>query len=620
MARGVAVVGHGLEALWKRTRQQLLATARELELRGVSRLRKNELAQRVLEALRERGLAAGLPGEAPDAAAPPPRVALAPATDPAPAPQPPPSAPEGDPGATAKLDLGPGARRAKPVQHIPWSYGVDRVTAAAVDPEQLYVHWEITDEAIEVARGRLREAGEHAWLALRVYDTTGVLFDGTNAHGHFDHRIERSDRQWFFHIGKPTSSAFVDVGLRAPDGSFRRIARSGRVDFPRAEPAPWSDPEWMTVVAGEPVAGSAGAPAAAAGWAREGAAAAGASAGGAGAPAGGGPGPAAGEGHGAAPGAAVTAFPPIPLWVLRQTASGHEAWLRQMGWEGEVTRVEWSASSGGEGWFEVEGRFEWQGPLTLARWEAGPFSYPVEVEEPRREAWQGKTMAYQVGGVTHVVDGPWEVVIKNLGARVGRSVVARWEVYRSWPAQGGREVRDVPATAGATARPAGSSALAPGASEQVWLGASELRYGGASELWRLGASELRLGGASERRLAGSSAWMHAGASERAARGASELRLGGASERTLAGGSERALGGASEQRRGGASELRPGGASELRLGGASERVLGGASELRAGASEQRARPPAGPIAPPSPGPADGAPSPYPPAPAAAPEEH
>ncbi|HET9594111.1 MAG TPA: DUF4912 domain-containing protein, partial [Anaeromyxobacteraceae bacterium] len=266
MARSVARVGVGLEALWKRTRRQLMETARELELRGVSRLRKHELAHRILEALEQRGLVAGLPGEGqPEPSAAPHPVALAPAPEGAPPAAPAAAKAEGDPGATAKLDLGPGARHDKPVQHIPWSYGVDRVTASAVDPDRLYVYWEITDEAIEVARGRLRDAGEQAWLALRVYDTSGLLFDGTNAHGHFDHRVERSDRQWFFHIGKPTSSAFVDVGLRAQDGSFRRIARSGRVDFPRAEEAPWSDPEWMTVVAGAPVGvtalGTAAAPA-----------------------------------------------------------------------------------------------------------------------------------------------------------------------------------------------------------------------------------------------------------------------------------------------------------------------------------------------------------------------
>lgn len=432
---------------------------------------------------------------------------------------------------------------------IPWGYGKDRVTAAAIDPNRLYVYWEVTDEAIARARAALGGAGDDAWLDLRVYDTTGVLFDGTNAHHHFDHGVGRSERQWFFHIGRPTSSVFVEVGLRARDGGFARVARSGRVEFPRAEPVPWTDPEWMTVVAstGEAQLAGRGMPAGAAPQV----------------PAPGAPAPAEG-GLAAAP----QAFLPIPLWVIRD-AAGHATWVRELtgsAWE----RVEWSESHG-ERWLELMGRVEWEGPRTFSTWEAGPFSYPVDVQEPTREEWEGRSIAYRVGGVTRVVHGPWQVVIRNLGAHASRSVVARWQIYRSWVAEGGREVR-----AGAPrAAPVGASEALAGASERAWASGSELRLSGASEVWRLGASELRYAGGSER--------LYSGASEVRARGASEQRLSGASEWRLGGGSE--------QVRRGASERLQQGASERLLGGASERV--GASERRLGASEGRLAEPAPP---------------------------
>ena len=41
----------------------------------------------------------------------------------------------------------------------------------------------------------------------------------------------------------------MEVGLRTSDGRFGRIARSSRVDFPRAEAAPGEEAERMTVVA-----------------------------------------------------------------------------------------------------------------------------------------------------------------------------------------------------------------------------------------------------------------------------------------------------------------------------------------------------------------------------------
>lgn len=155
----------------------------------------------------------------------------------------------------------------------------------------------------------------------------------------------------------------------------------------------------------------------------------------------------------------------------------------------------------------------------------------MEVEPPHREVRAGAGSAYRVGSVTHVVDGPWRVVIRNLGPRTGRQVIATWEIHRSWTVSGGWARRAVAA---------GGSGMR--ASEVRWLSASEQRLGGASERWRIGASELAWRGASERIFAGASQWGFGGASERARAGGSEVRLGGASEQGHAGGSEQRLGG------------------------------------------------------------------------------
>ena len=542
-----------LEAVRKRTREDLLEVAGALGLKGVSKLTKDDLAERVLAELRAlaragkgAGRAPAAKGKAPAKAAKDAKPARAkPAAPAAPkraAAKKLPREPEGsevsaeeralrageDPSAAAKLDLGPAGRAEKPVDHVPWGYAQDRVVAAAVDPDRLFVYWEVTDPAIERARGALGRGGPGAWLSLRVYDTTGILFDGTNAHSYFDERVDRSDRQWFFPIRKPTSTAHVEVGMKSEEGYFAKVARSGRVDFPRKEPAPWTEPEWLTVIpsTGEVRGAGTGAPSLGAG-----------PGGGEGLPGGGEPPP---------------PFAPIALWRLHESGAAREARIAELlkeGWE----RVEWK-EAGGEGWYELHGRSEWQGPVTRTTWEAGPFRYPVEVDPPSREEWRGPAYAFRLGGVTHVVYGPWEVVIRNLGARQERAVIARWEMYRSWVSESGAEVRG-PGRPGEL-RPAGASEHL-GASERRWLGASETRLGGASEVWRIGASELRLRGASEVLFAGASRWAAAGASERRLLGASEYRLGGASERVVGGASER-LGG-----------------SERRLGGSEDRL--GASE-------------------------------------------
>jgi hypothetical protein len=87
-----------LEAVQARTRTDLLEVAKWLELEGASRMPKNELAKRILDGLRARAHGAV----------------------------------EEDPSAAAKLDLGPAGKSEKPVNHIPWGYGHDRVVAADV--------------------------------------------------------------------------------------------------------------------------------------------------------------------------------------------------------------------------------------------------------------------------------------------------------------------------------------------------------------------------------------------------------------------------------------------------------------------------------------------------------
>ena len=117
----------------------------------------------------------------------------------------------------------------------------------AVDPNRF-----ISTGSSPTSRSRRRvkalgPGGKDAWLNLRIYDTTGRIFDGTNAHGSFDIKVERSDRQWFVHIGKPASTHVVEIGLKSYEGYFVKIVRSGRVDFPRFEPSSDGTVDWLTV-------------------------------------------------------------------------------------------------------------------------------------------------------------------------------------------------------------------------------------------------------------------------------------------------------------------------------------------------------------------------------------
>jgi uncharacterized protein len=485
--------------------------------------------------------------------------------------------PEPETGARSKFDLG--SRVAEPrADHIPWGYGQDRITILPIDPRRLYAYWEVRDESIAAARQALGKGGRDAWLNLRVYDITGRIFDGTNAHGYFDQKVDRDTRQWFFDINKPSSTHCVEVGMKSYEGYFVKIGRSGRVDFPRAEPWGPGPVEWLSVheVTGEvgvPVPGASPAPAHS-------------------------PAPAAAAAHTGPPATATGAHAPGAwaegeYWVVSDTPAFRE-WALLSGWEShDFLRTEWIGGHGRLEWFAKGQRFEWVGPVVKTSWEAGPFPMPVEAPGIVEERHEGPVLVQKIGERTRVIYGPWEVVIRGIGGHAEGRVLARWEVRKSWVSDVGFEVeggtvrwRALAPAEGAARLPGASEALLAGASERRWLAGSEVRLAGASEVFRVGASEFRYLGASETLYAGASERRFRGASERRLRGASERLARGASERLYAGASERLAGGASERLARGASERLGRGASEGRLGGGSEQPARSPYPPKGSASKQR----------------------------------
>ena len=307
-----------LEELLRHTRRQLIECARCVGLTGAQRLTKAALATRFQQELERIAILAG-------------------AQEPA--------------DASRKFDLGFTFAGADRPEHIPWGYGQDRVTAMVVDPERLYVYWEVTDEAIERARAALGPGGPDAWLNLRVYDVTDRIFDGTNAHHYFDHASRG-----------PTGSGSSSSASRRPrpsssSGSSRPRATSsasrapGRADFPRREPVSPGRVEWLTVLAATGEVGDAG------------------------------------RRHRRRPPAVVSgcAEPSRPAPRLGECGTSVGP---TVAWDGEWIIRDESFGAEWQAWDEwVRGRaIEWEGPIIRTSWEAGPFSYPVALAALRRGA------------------------------------------------------------------------------------------------------------------------------------------------------------------------------------------------------------------------------------------
>ncbi len=438
---------------------------------------------------------------------------------------------------SSKFDIGAAPQRLESGE-LPWAYGEDRITAIVRDPDSAYLYWEITDGGIASARARLGPAGADGWCNLRVYDTTGRLFDGTNANDYFDIRVDRTDREYFLMIRRPTSTMHVEIGIKTSEGYFQGIARSGRADFPRNSPSPNTSLEWMTV------ASDYTPPAAA---------------------------PCRSRYRGPEP-----RLPPregagyVDVWRAAFAPSeGAQAVQTQGPWSGSTQR-RFERSAHIERWWHLgEWRAEWRGGLRFrftegsaegferTTWHEGPF--PLTLLDPARIAYEllGGVPAILIADGTQVtVYGPWRVTIRSFEHEPQRRVLGTWSMH--WV------VATTPMIErwGFTIERIRISGFER---QQVVLGASEqhvLLERGASEMWRLGGSERLWLGASERALGG--------ASETAMMGASQLAFAGASALLYAGASER--GGASERWR-------------AALGGSE--WLGGSEQP--GASEQAPRP-------------------------------
>ncbi|OGW46361.1 MAG: hypothetical protein A2078_02465 [Nitrospirae bacterium GWC2_57_9] len=146
----------------------------------------------------------------------------------------------------AKFYTGPQKEQATnaPYVELPTGYGEEKIALMVRDPYLAYVYWELTPSRIE------REKTWFGWngkLTVRLYDVTGVQFDGRNAAGYFDQEVNELIGSWYFDLGRPTHSFIADIGLLSPEGRFLTLARSNYVMMPRDGVSDIVDEEWLLV-------------------------------------------------------------------------------------------------------------------------------------------------------------------------------------------------------------------------------------------------------------------------------------------------------------------------------------------------------------------------------------
>ncbi|HEY3346201.1 MAG TPA: DUF4912 domain-containing protein [Nitrospirota bacterium] len=128
---------------------------------------------------------------------------------------------------------------------LPASYGDDEITLLVRDPHWGFAFWEVTQQKLDDMRASLGEDGRDAHLALRLYDITGINFNGFNANTHYDTGIFERVGNWYLNTGNPGGTFVTDVGLKTPNGVFITLARSNAIDMPRDTVSEVLDEEWL---------------------------------------------------------------------------------------------------------------------------------------------------------------------------------------------------------------------------------------------------------------------------------------------------------------------------------------------------------------------------------------
>jgi len=258
-------------------KEELLEVARRLGLTNLSKLRKDEIVDLLEKAQRPVGSASKKTASKKTEPAKPKATKStptpAPAAKPAATAKPAPAAAKSKPakpvvekapakkkGAGPSPDLSPvsaqaGAQASKYARYrpeelqgvdeslpdLPESYGDNRIVLLPRDLAWLFTYWDLAGEYKEAARS----AGGSV-LALRLYDVTGIDFDGTNARAMVEHECAEWARSWYLPTPAPDRDYVVEIGYRGADQWFP-LARSNKVSVPSGQPSTWIKDDFITI-------------------------------------------------------------------------------------------------------------------------------------------------------------------------------------------------------------------------------------------------------------------------------------------------------------------------------------------------------------------------------------
>ena len=209
------------------TRKELYQAARERGFRGISKCKKAQLLELLLKAVDTEPVT--LPGAQPA---------------------------DGAAGSSMLSGKGQGVQESEAVRErpapavrephdvyvdwgypLPESYNIDRIGAAAKDPNWLFVHWDLSgNREQEVLKEHGQEIFTSARWHLRVLDM--------ERNEYVDLPVNVDAHNWYVPVSED-STYRIELGLLTNDGTFIQFAATREIKTPRSRPADNVSEEWM---------------------------------------------------------------------------------------------------------------------------------------------------------------------------------------------------------------------------------------------------------------------------------------------------------------------------------------------------------------------------------------
>lgn len=131
---------------------------------------------------------------------------------------------------------------------LPGGYGDNRIVAMVRDPYWLFAYWEINEDKRKEIRERYGPSSwDEASQVIRIFDVTGIDFNGMNAVAYYDIGVGAFTSSWHIPVSRPNRTYMIERGLVLRSGEYVTLARSNFVTTPADQISSIIDEEWMLI-------------------------------------------------------------------------------------------------------------------------------------------------------------------------------------------------------------------------------------------------------------------------------------------------------------------------------------------------------------------------------------